>query len=533
MRLEKKIASLFNRPERFVFFLAALASLIPLFLLRYHGSLDGPKHLTASNIIGQLLLNNPLFTGLFKLNSFYTGNTLGIWLLAIFNLILPAWLAEKMFLATYLLGFAFSFRYLLQSWQPKPGLFSLIVFPFAHSSLFLMGYYNFSLALAGLFLSFGYWMRHHATFTLRTGMLFALLLLLTYLTHVFVFYILLMIIGLYALQLLLASRLNAAASSREFWRMACKTLLAALPSLVLSVFYLRDILAFQQSDGWRQAQANKWHDFTHFRMLVGFDPKTELPVYQWIFYLMLAATLTAFALRLTAAFKKKKGAGASFFRETDRIFLIFIVLLGLYFYLPDGADAAGSVGVRLLIIATLMWGLWLAAQSWPKYLAVVPLLLLSYTTFETQKIHHHFLKPLDAYIRQVEGFEKKIPSGSRVVTMNFSKNWLMHYFHNYIGMENRIVDLRGNSASRFMAFDWRNGSPDVLNHLAQAEGLNAGLDASSNWQTANWVVVFEYRQFIQEDTQQGLRQALETWYQQVEVSDNGLIALYKHKKMQP
>lgn len=511
-----------DRHEKILFFGALVLTIAPLFLLRYTASLDGPKHLTASNIIGRLWLGDPLFTNLFTLNPIYTGNTLGIWILALLNLVLPAAMAEKIYLIIYMVAFATGFRYLFRSFHPAPGFFSLLAFPFIHTSLFQMGYYNFSLAIALLFFTFGYWLRHSAELNKKQAFTLSVLLLLTYLAHIFVFFVLLFAIVITAMVELFENyKLLKRDYGRAFLKKVGFTFLAVVPSLILSGFYLRDIMLFQQSSSLRTSDADKLHDLIHFRMLVGFDPNVELPLYHALFIFMMVSSMFVFVHRIIRTIRFRE----QFYYASDRFLILFFFLTAFYFWLPDGTDAAGSVGVRFVVLLTIVWALWISAQKFPFFIHLLPVAFLLVYGIKVHSIRYGFLKPLDNDIRQIELFEKKIPEGSRVVTMNFSKNWLMQYFQNYIGMEGRLVDLRGNSASPFMAFDWKNGRPDVTQ---RAEELH-GFAADGQPPLASHVVVFEYRQFISEDTQPKLREILNRDYEITEISDSQLIALYTHK----
>lgn len=518
----KACPTISERHEKILFFGALLLTIAPLFLLRYTASLDGPKHLTASNIIGRLWLADPLFTDLFALNPIYTGNTLGIWILAILNLVLPAAIAEKIFLIIYMVAFSTGFRYLLRSFHSAPGFFSLLAFPFIHTSLFQMGYYNFSLAIALLFFTFGYWLRHSDELNKKQAFALSILLLLTYLTHIFVFFVLLFAISIAAsVDLFENYKLLKRDYSRFFLKKVGFTFLAVVPSLILSGFYLRDIMLFQQSSNLRTTDADKLHDLIHFRMLVGFDPNAELPLYHALFVFMMVASIFVFVHRIIRIIRLRE----QFFHASDRFLILFFFLTAFYFWSPDGTDAAGSVGVRFLVLLAIVWALWISTQKFPFFIHLLPVAFLLVFGIKAHSIRYGFLKPLDNDICQIELFEKKIPDGNRVVTMNFSKNWLMQYFQNYIGMDGRLADLRGNSASPFMAFDWKNGRPDVTQ---RAEELH-GFASDGQPPVASYVIVFEYRQFISEDTQPKLREILARDYEIVEISDSQLIALFTLK----
>lgn len=516
-----KIAKFLSRYEPLIFLIFAVLSLIPLFLTWYVASLDGPKHLTTSNVIGRLLSGENLFQTYFHLNPVWIGNLGGVYLLSILNLFFPAWLAEKLFIATYLLTFVYGFRFLITAIHGKPVLLSLLVFPFTHSSLFMMGYYNFSLGIALMFFSLGWYLKYSKSFTTISLISFGALVLLTYLTHLFVFYTLLLMIALHFILELFAAIVQQKPINWSLkLSISLTTFLAVVPALVLSAFYLIDIMDFQQSEGFRPAEANKFADLINFRMLVGYDFKAELPLTKQLFYFLVLLTVITFFFRLLQKKRETK------WHKSDIWMFVAFAFLFLYFVLPDGADAAGSVGLRLLILTAILWVVWLSKQQLPAFIQMISLVFVLYFGISTRSIHHKFLKPLDNYILQIEAFEKKIPDESQVVTMNFTKNWLMHYFHNYIGMEKALVDFRGNSASRFMAFNWNAGKPDVLRNASEMRGFTGYPTPGNKHSLATYVVIVEYRQFIAEETQEGLRQILKDHYTLSEVSDNQFIAMY-------
>ena len=84
--------------ETWVFALLLLISMLPLWIFKYVPSLDGPQHLYNSNVIMQLIQGSEIFREFFRINEVVVGYWTGHFALSFFNLFLPAWLAEKMFL---------------------------------------------------------------------------------------------------------------------------------------------------------------------------------------------------------------------------------------------------------------------------------------------------------------------------------------------------------------------------------------------------------------------------------------------------
>lgn len=521
-----KINQLLIRYEPIIFWLVALASLYPVFILTYTASLDAPKHFSASNILGQLWLGNEKFKHYFSLRPLFIGNVAGIYLLALLNLFFPAWLAGKLFIATYLLSFAGSFRYLVRSFGNKASALVMLIFPFAHTSLWMMGYYNFSLAFVGLFFGLGYWRRHFLQMGYRSWIVLAMILVFTYLTHIFVFYILLFVLfwhlfsGSYSLD---EKRFN----TRLFLKKSGSLLLVSAPALLLSGLYVVNILAFQQSESLRSSDADKLADLVQFRMMTGYDLKAELPLTHLLFSLLAGLSILVFLLRTNMFFNKKQAGSASFFKSTDVWLLLMLFFLLLYFVLPDGADAAGSVGMRMLIVVALFWVFWLALETIPAWMQLVVAVCVLALTIQLRMIHLKYLKPLDQAVKEIAAAEAIIPAGSTVLTMNFTKNWLMHYFQHYIGMEKPLVDLRGNSCSPFMAFDWREARPELFADTAVYKGFTGYKLPSGQLDVASHVVIIDYRSFLKEETQLDLRRTLGQYYHLIETTQNQSVAVFQ------
>ena len=149
------------------------------------------KHLYNAHVLVELLKGNALFGEFFKVNEVVVGYWTGHFFLSLFDLFLPAWLAEKLFLSAYVLGMFFSFRYLIRSISPKRGnLLVYLIFPFIFHNYLVLGYYAFSIAAIFFFWAFGYWIRHREHFGWKEMLVFGAIVFGIFLSHglVFVFF---------------------------------------------------------------------------------------------------------------------------------------------------------------------------------------------------------------------------------------------------------------------------------------------------------------------------------------------------------
>ncbi|MBE9492608.1 MAG: hypothetical protein IMY70_06965, partial [Bacteroidetes bacterium] len=173
--------------EEILFFLFGIISVLHFFFLKFVPSLDGPQHLYTSSVIVELVKSNDTIKEFFTFNDLIVGNWVGHFLLSLFNFFLSAQFAEKIFLVVYVFGIAYAFRYLIKSILGYVPYHAVIIYPFAFTVLFLQGYYNYSFAFIFLFVSLGFWVRIKDHLNLKNGIIFLLLQLLLFLSHIFVF----------------------------------------------------------------------------------------------------------------------------------------------------------------------------------------------------------------------------------------------------------------------------------------------------------------------------------------------------------
>ncbi len=117
-------------------------------------------------------------------------NLLGTLLIAGASRLLPIFTAAAVVYAAYVALFIFAFVYFARSDGQSRPLVELLGPLYALNHFFLMGFFNFVLGLAGVFLALGWLRRHGAHGGWRTWFVFALLVLATYLSHFLAFGIL-------------------------------------------------------------------------------------------------------------------------------------------------------------------------------------------------------------------------------------------------------------------------------------------------------------------------------------------------------
>ena len=139
-----------------MFLFCAIFFSVVLIRIPFFMTVDGPSHLYNSQLIIQLLSGDEFLAQYFSLNVGFIPNYLGHLILILTALFRGVWNAHDGILLAYVFGVGYSFRYLVFSIGESSKLMSFFIFPFLLSFHFLMGFYNFSIALMFFFFTTGY-----------------------------------------------------------------------------------------------------------------------------------------------------------------------------------------------------------------------------------------------------------------------------------------------------------------------------------------------------------------------------------------
>jgi len=454
--LQGMIPERLRKLEPFVFFLCLLAGTLPVVALRYYPTLDGPAHEYNARLIAHLLKGDaPLLKTYFEFTRGAVPNWTGHIFLLFFNLFLPAFLAEKAILLCYVIGLPLAYRFLLISMKPGNLFLSYLIFPFIYSYFFLMGFYNFNLALVFLFLSAACWIKASTSTGKKPYLLLFFLLACTYFSHIFVFFILIMGIGLYELPDLFKKDKTLPIQKRL--RKLIPLFLLAGPFLLLALSYLlghsRGVNIFLS-----------FHELltyiTHLSPLISFSFTDQLTSSRNILYVLTVLTVLAIFLRLRSFFlsRTNQAVKETFFNRSDSWLALFLILLGLYFLFPDSDGNAGFVSMRLCLLLLLALLTWVSVQKFPEWI-IVPAVGFVLFVFNSQ-IHFHYWKAreLNPIVQECHDAGLKLEPNSLVMPLDYSGHWLMSHFANYLGHEKAVVILENYEASTDyfpLVFNWK------------------------------------------------------------------------------
>ncbi|MBK8954158.1 MAG: hypothetical protein IPM34_01190 [Saprospiraceae bacterium] len=122
------------------------------------------------------------------------------------------------------------------------------------------------------------------------------------------------------------------------------------------------------------------------------------------------------------------------------IILAFIILI-LYFILPDNAQNAGYFSMRLGLAFFLFLIIALSTQVYEKWLVWFSVFVISSCHFIMINYYTRVIRDLNEVALSCEETAKHVDPNSLVLPLNYSDNWLVGHFSNYLGIDKPVVLL--------------------------------------------------------------------------------------------
>ncbi len=340
-----------GRLESLAFLLLMPVALLPLVLLRHMVSIDGPSHVLGAYVLAHSRL--PLYAQYYRIDLFPTPNLATELVLAgLMRLLSPA-AAEKVLVAGYVLLLPAAVRYAVRSVEPDTRWLSYLAFPFVWQVLLFYGFYNFSYGLALSLFAVGSVARYRRRWTPRRGLLLAVLLLLTYFTHLLPLLMALLFTGVVVAWDALRDVRSPGTRAADVLRAALVPVLAVVPVLLLTIVYVARPSPYQVSPEWTSLAGKLGGLLSLWTPLFTFTPPER--------FLAGVLGLTLAGLLVVAWRKGSHALGGS-----GALGLAAMLALATYLASPNQLNAAyGFLNVRLSYFAALLPVLWLAARRPP------------------------------------------------------------------------------------------------------------------------------------------------------------------------
>lgn len=456
--------------EPIIFFIICFLNMLPVIQGKFFGTMDGASHLYNANLIKNLLFSeSPIVSSYFSLNPEPVPNAIGHYILVFFNFFLPSYLSEKALLVFYMIAFPISFRALIKTINKKNILFSYFVFPFTYSYMFLLGFYNFSIAIVFLFLTITFWLKNEGQLTPKKIFFLWLFVMLTYFSHLFVFFILFIVLTALISHKFIVNSINfgwSNAFKKSLKEVAVFISVAFVP-IVLASYYM---MSRNNDSNYVFLGVRELIDsLKNIRTIITYNSSIEEVYTNKIFIIFLALLIIMFYHKINySIFFIKKNI-----TRKKLLLLLFgpsfvwgvlpLILLTLYFIMPDADGSGGYFSVRTALFLFLFLTIWFSTQKMAKWFLITAVVFVVFFNFKLNTFYYNTIKDLNKSVESCYKAADLIPENSVVLPLSYSDNWLMGHFF-YIGLDKPTVVLENYECSHgYFPVLWNHkGMPNTM-----------------------------------------------------------------------
>jgi hypothetical protein len=412
-------------------------------------TVDGSTH----SLTAKLILDG--FTGdpdpNIAVGSYWVPNALGHYALVALQLLLSPATAERALLFLILFGMGVGLFRLCQACGNRMPWAALLVLPFSYNFLLVMGFYNFLLGmvLALFVLAYAFRRDHPVGWTWAIFLVGSLVVLWC---HAMAFFFLALVVAMHR-SLLEIPRLANKAERFTALRAMTRTALLLLPGTIL--FF---IFSSGQDTRWGTVNMDQnFKDLIDLRVLVLYAFDLERP-----YVLFITAML---ALLLIRSFQECSTVSMSTLlkQPVTALFFSALLLLLLYFILPDSTGYASFISQRLQLMFFLLLIGWISVQLPYDRWSFAFLLVFLGVHFMRLKYMRHLMKPLAEQAMAIEDASLALPPGTNVLPINFEPEWLLGHQATQLGLYNDLHVLENYECSMgYFPLIWRKDLPSPL-----------------------------------------------------------------------
>ncbi len=412
--------------------------------------MDGPAHLYNSRLIYELF-----FGGTESVRTFYdlteipVPNWLGHLMLAASLTVLPAFLAEKVVLLTYLVGLPYAFRWLIKVISPYNIEYSFFILPFCYSYLFTLGFYNYSLALILMFLALAAWISSdHTGHTQRIQFGLAGLLILLYFAHIFVFGLTLIMLALYiVIGSITRGRIDLNAMFRSAWPGVVRLTFASFVPVLLALNYYWHM---PEASAYTFVSMNELLEWVHtLRPIISYNIELECVHTRRIVHVLAILLMGSLSIFLANSIRSHPAAAKPVRSDRNSIYfwwIMCLVFLVLYLVLPDGNGAAGYMTVRLGLMFFMIFIAALSLHRMPKLVTWAAIVFVLFSHLALSRYYISVVREQNRIAMNCEAAGEYLRAGSIIYPFDRSGNWLGRHYSNYLGVNTPVVILENYEA---------------------------------------------------------------------------------------
>ena len=452
--------------------------------------MDGAAHLYNSNLISTLAINsNSPIHQFYSFNKEILPNWSGHFLLSVINYFFEAFVAEKILLIALLIFFPLIIRAIIHRINSNNILVSYFAFPFTYSLPFWFGFYNFFIGLLIMLLTIYFWLlKENSKYKIKDRLSLFLLLLATYFSHLLVFCLLLIIIGLRILFLEFEKLRTENATVKNVFLKILNQSFLLLSVAIIPLFFTFNYFFTRNGISTKIKlpldQLMSW--ITKLQPLIVLNQEIEERFTKNIFFVFCMVIFFAIIqkLRFSIHLKNKLTTFKKFlYRSLFTLNFWFICCLNLFvliFYLPNEHANASYISIRILLLFFIFFIFFIASINHKKIVLLISAVVILYNHFQLNYYYTKEVIVLGNEATRINNFAIKIKPNSVVLPLNFSNHWFTGHFSNYLGVDNPIIILENYEAVQgYFPLDWNRKSMPNLTFA----NLNSGKLDCINWES--------------------------------------------------
>lgn len=420
-----------RRIKIFAYILFYIAIVTPVWLLDYFHTGDGPSHLYVATVLTDLVTDeHSVYADYFQLNVRPVPNVVVPLLYSGLLLVFSPFLATKVLLSIVVLLFTcgyFAFVSCISNRKVIPVCIFLLVYAFPLK----MGLFGYLAGTGAMFLTLAFYIGVYRIYNKKHFIQLALLLLFTWMCHLFPFLLLFLLLPLYDLVIFLRGReLKPQGYLRK---RAVNLIIVSLPGLLLTLLFSQEAVSATLIRHAGIETLNSW--LFSITAMEFFGTDNEFVVRK-IFYALLFLSLIILVVN-----RKRDDNGFLF------LFSAFSLLMVLYFIMPDDFFSGGMINLRILYIMLIV--ICIAADvllSW-KWMQSVKLLLVLIAVYFSVTGAYINLRPYSDEVKALMLSARSVEPGSTILPVNYSEDYLHYNYLLYLSSGGNGVVLDNAQAS--------------------------------------------------------------------------------------
>jgi len=525
--LKEKLIKLKSiEPYYFYFFL--LLNLIPVLSFKFFPTVDGPAHLYNSNLIAELLKNpGSSLHDFFVFKDTINPNWFGHFTLSLFVFVFPGFIAEKLVLLIYLIGFPVSIRHLFRTLAIEDKYLLYMIFPFTYSFLFYYGFYNFNIGLVLFVFGVSFWLKYLNNLNIRKVIVLFLFSSLICLFHLFIFAIFLLVVFLINIQHVFFIKTDDKPAINNYGK---HVMLQFIP-LSFGLLILAEYILFSQAKNTLSVYLPLMDIVTQLYNIMpaeGINYGKAAVFIKWIFFILTAFMVYFLIAKIYYNRIKTK------YPLRNKIWLFAtLIMLILIFIIPDSIGPIGFFTSRLILFFFIFLIIWLASQNVASWFKVLVFLIINYINFAL--ILHNYLSVSRGceLAEEIHSVSRTIEPYSTVLPIINSDNFIYGHISNYLGADKPMIILENYEAylDHFpLKWNPKKISGSLFENLLAGNNFNDWVSSITQENIINYVFVLnDQHETLNNAYSEMINKSLKSNYNLLYTGTDGTIKLFRKK----